>query len=251
MAELAGLGFLVAQPEGQSEPAGERTPAEVEHARALDSAVADERHVGGAAADVDEDPSLGPDLLVGACPRERVRLGDRGRKLQVELPDHRLDAVDALAGHRLRHVLSGLERPVARLDDRFEVGDRAPRHGCRALWLPPHAEHLAVGAVSPHDQDLDQVGADVQHGEMAVVVAPLAQELELAHWPPSSSARRLNASSAGTLSLPLTRWGRPPPVPKKSLRRVASNCGTRSLDTLMTNLSPATRVTTPERTRSR
>src|SRR5207237_10251803 len=86
-----------------SEPAGERTPTEVEHARALDSAVADERHVGGAATDVDEDPALGPDLRIGARPSECVRLGDRGGKLQVELPDHRLDGID------VRHWGEGVE----------------------------------------------------------------------------------------------------------------------------------------------
>src|SRR5207237_7997018 len=117
--------------------------------------------------------------------------------------------------------------------------------------LAPDSQHLAVRPLAADDQDFDQVGPDVKDGEMPVVVASLAQELELGHCLPSACSRRWKASSAGTVSLPLTSCGRPPPVPKRSLRRVASYWGTRSLDTLMTNLSPATRVTTPERTRSR
>src|SRR5437868_15509030 len=89
VAQLPGLGLLVAQPKGQGKPARERAPAEVEHARALDPSVADQCDIRGAAADVDEDPALGPDLLVDASAGKRVRLGDRGRKLEVELADDR------------------------------------------------------------------------------------------------------------------------------------------------------------------
>src|SRR5205823_11027500 len=68
VSELARFGFLVAEAERQREPPRESAAAQVEHPGAFDATVADERHVRGAAADVDEDAALGPDLLVGAGP---------------------------------------------------------------------------------------------------------------------------------------------------------------------------------------
>src|SRR5207245_477806 len=186
--------------------------------------------------------------LSGADPGLRVlpRVGDRRREALDQLAG---DPHHDLSGNRPGHVLGGLQGAVAAPDHRLEVGDRAARHRRRSLGLAADAQHLAVGALAADDQDLDQIGADVEHREMAVVVAALAQELELAHA--RASSRRLKASSTGTFSLPLTNCGRPPPVPKRSLRRVASNCCTRSLDTLMTNLLPATTVTMPDLTFSR
>src|SRR4029077_20651819 len=98
-------------------------------------------------------------------------------------------------------------------------------------------------------QHLDEVGPDVQHGEMAVVVAALAQELELAHF--RASSRRLNASSGVPVRVPRARWGLPPPLPSSDARRAASYSGVRSFDTLMTNWLPATTVTTPDLSSSR
>src|SRR5712692_9848774 len=91
VAQLARLRFLVAQAEREREPTRKRAATKVEHARALHPTVADQRHICRAAADVDEDAPLGPDLLVGARAGQRVWLGDSGRKLEVELPHHRLD----------------------------------------------------------------------------------------------------------------------------------------------------------------
>src|SRR5438445_9264359 len=84
--ELARLRLLVAETECQREAARECAPAEVEHSRPLNASVAHERYVGGAAADIDEDPALGPCLLAGASTRERIRLCDRGCKPDVEPP---------------------------------------------------------------------------------------------------------------------------------------------------------------------
>src|ERR1700693_4189167 len=114
-----------------------------------------------------------------------------------------------------------------------------------------HAEHLAIRALAPHHQDLDEVCSDVQHREVAVVIAALPEELELGQFDASSCSRRLNASPAGPLSFPRARCFWPPPVPKREARRAASYSEVRSLDTLMTNMSPATTVTTPDFTRSR
>src|SRR6266567_2986363 len=352
VAQLAGLGLLVAEAERERQAARERAAAEVEHPRALDPAVADERHVRGPAADVDEDPALGPRLLACAGARERIRLGNCGRKLEVELANHGVDGVDVghgrervedgdlevpaceshrvgdriavdpdvrdrgmdqagfelavapfeleqmlrlaqrspldhlqhgrdlarphaplrvlawigdrrrealdelagdadddLAGHGLGHVLRGFQRSVAGLYDRLQVGDRTARHGGGRLRLPADAEHLSVQPVTPHDQHLDEVGADVEDGEVAVVVAALAQELEFRHV--SSASRRLNASAGVPVRVPRARCGRPPPLPRRPARRAASYSGVRSLDTLITNWPPATTVTTPDFTISR
>src|SRR6266849_4734148 len=108
-----------------------------------------------------------------------------------------------LAGNGLGHVLSGLERAVAGLDHRLQVGDRAARHGSRRLRLAADPQDLSVEAVAPHHEHLDEVSPDVEHAEVPVVVAPLPQELEFGQL--SSCSRRLNASTAGTSSLPRAR----------------------------------------------
>src|SRR6202011_1235049 len=163
------------------------------------------------------------------------------------------DADHDLAGHRFGHVLGRFERAVAGLDHRLDVGDRSSRHGGRRLRLPPHSQDFAIEAVSADHQDLDQVGSDVQHGEVTVVVAPLAEEFEFRHsgTTPRASSRRFKASSALPLSVPRASCGRPPPLPRRAAKRAASYSGVRSLDTLITNWSPATTVTTPVLTRSR
>src|SRR5438270_13743486 len=94
MPQLARLGLFVAQSERERKPPREGSAAQVEHPRAFDAAVADERDVGRAATDVDEDPALGPDLLVGARPRQGVWLRDGGGEFEVELTDDGLDGVD-------------------------------------------------------------------------------------------------------------------------------------------------------------
>ncbi|TMF32711.1 MAG: hypothetical protein E6I29_01770 [Chloroflexi bacterium] len=87
---------------------------------------------------------VSPDLLVGARPRECVRLGDRGRKLQVELPDHRLDGVDVR--HRGEGVEDGDLQVLAREAD--GIGDRVavdPNVGDRRVHEP--GLELAVAAL--------------------------------------------------------------------------------------------------------
>src|SRR6266851_3836226 len=177
-----------------------------------------------------------------AALRVLARVGDRGGEALDELagdPDH------DLTRDGFRHVLGSLERAVAGLDHRLQVGDGAARHGGRRLRLAADPEHLAVQAVSPYHQNLDEVGADVEHGEMPVVLTPLAQELELSHprASPSVSSSRLKASAAGMVRVPRASCGLPPPLPSMAARRAASYSGVRSLDTLITNLSPATTVT--------
>src|SRR6266700_7750592 len=94
MAELAGLRLLVAEAHREGDPAGEGPAPEVEHPGALDTPIAQERDVGGAAPDVHEDRALLPRLLAGRGPGQRVRMGDRGRQLEVELPDDGLHGPD-------------------------------------------------------------------------------------------------------------------------------------------------------------
>src|SRR6202165_5547080 len=336
MPELAGLRLLVAEAERQREPAREGAATQIEHARALDATVPDERYIRRTAADVDEDAALSPGLLTRACPRERIGLRDRGRQLEVELAHHGVDGIDMghrregvedgdlevlageadsvgdrvavdpdggdrgvqeaslelavaalelqqvlglaqsaaldhlqhrrhlgrphaslgvlarvgdrrrealdelardphddLAGDGLGHVLGRLERPVAGLDHRLQVRDRPARHGRGRLRLSTDSEDLAVNSVAPDHEHLDEVGADVQDGEVPVVVAALPQELEFGQL--SSRSRRLNASAAGTSSLPRARCGWPPPLPSRDARRAALYSGVRSLDTLITN----------------
>ena len=85
---------LLGPRERQLEPIGERLgespAAEREHARALDAALAHERDVGRAAADVDEQRAGLLDLLVVHAARHGVRLGDDRDQLQVEHARHGL-----------------------------------------------------------------------------------------------------------------------------------------------------------------
>src|SRR4029077_8325903 len=129
-----------------------------------------------------------------------------------------------LARDGLRHVLGRLERAVARLDHRLEVCDRPARHRRGRLRLTADSENLAVQTVTPHHQKLDEIGADVEHGEVRVVVAALAEELEFGHL--SSRSRRSNASAAGTSSFPRARCGWPPPLPRTTRTTGAvDSCG--------------------------
>src|SRR6266566_3080907 len=181
-----------------------------------------------------------------AAPGILSGVGDRGREAFDELAG---DADHDLTGYGLGHVLGSFQGAVAGLDHGFEVRDRPARHCGRGLRLAADAQNLAVQPIAPHDQHLDEVGADVEHGEMAVVVAALAEELELRYF--RASSRRLNASSAVPLRVPRARCGLPPPLPSSDARWAASYSGVRSLDTLMTNWLPATTVTTPDFTISR
>src|ERR1700674_4534840 len=98
MAELAGLGLLVAQAERKRQATGEGTAAEVEHPGPFHAAVANQRHVGRAAADVDEDAALRPRFFAGASARERVRLRDGSGELTSQLAYVVRNRVDL--GHR-------------------------------------------------------------------------------------------------------------------------------------------------------
>src|SRR5216683_47495 len=178
--------------------------------------------------------------------RVLARISDGRRKALDQLAG---DADHHLAGNGFRHVLGRFERAVAGLNHRLQVGDRSTRHRGGRLRLAAHPEDLAVEPVSPDHKHFDEVGANVEHGEVAVVVAALAQELEFRHV--NASSRRLKASAAVPFSLPRARCRWPPPLPRRVARRAASYSGVRSLDTLITNWSPATTVTTPDLTISR
>ena len=78
------------------QPLGERAAAEREHPGRLDAAVAHQRDVGGAAADVDEDGAARLDVLGVAAARQRVRLGDGGDHLEVELLGDGLQRADVV-----------------------------------------------------------------------------------------------------------------------------------------------------------
>src|SRR5262249_57315373 len=110
------------------------------------------------------------------------------------------EADPAWGGTGPRHVLGGLERPVASVDYQLDVSDRAPDHGVGVLRLPADAQHIAVGRLPPDHKSLDEIGSDVQRGEVPVVVVATLQESELAHLRVASSS--LNAWSAGLVSLP-------------------------------------------------
>src|SRR5205807_9312538 len=106
--------------EGQRQSRAEGAPAELDRWRRLDAAVAHKRYVGGAAADIDEEPALAPRFLAGASKRERIRLCDRGCKLEVELPHDRVDGVNV--SYRRECVEDGDLEVLAREADR--VGHR-------------------------------------------------------------------------------------------------------------------------------
>src|SRR5260370_40107063 len=98
MAELARLGFLVAETERQRQAPREGASAQVEHARTFDPAIADQGYIGGAAPDVDEDAALGPGLLARASSRQRVWLRHGGGQLEAGLTPDGVHGVDV--GHR-------------------------------------------------------------------------------------------------------------------------------------------------------
>ena len=81
--------------ERQLEPVGEALregpAAEREHPGALDAALADERDVGRAAADVDEEGAGLADLVGAEDAGDGVRLGDDLEQLEVELRGDRLE----------------------------------------------------------------------------------------------------------------------------------------------------------------
>ena len=95
--DLERLGARERQVEPVGEALGERPAAEGEHPRALDAALADERDVGRAAADVDEQRARLADLVAAEDARDGVRLGDDLEQLEVEL---RGDALESARGGR-------------------------------------------------------------------------------------------------------------------------------------------------------
>ena len=89
--DLERLGPRERQVEPVGEALGERPATEREHARPLDAALADERDVGRAAADVDEQRPGLADLVAAEDARDGVRLGDDLEQLEVELRGHALE----------------------------------------------------------------------------------------------------------------------------------------------------------------
>ena len=100
---LERLGPRERQVEAVGEALGERPAPEREHAGALDAAVADERDVGRAAADVDEQRPGLADLVAAEHARHGIRLGDDLEQLEVEL------ARDALQGAEVDERREGVE----------------------------------------------------------------------------------------------------------------------------------------------
>ena len=94
MGDLEALRLVEVHREVGGEPLGERAAAEREHPRGLDAAAADDGDVGRSAADVDEDRAELVRLGRRAAAGQRVRLGDRGNKLEVELLSDRLQRPD-------------------------------------------------------------------------------------------------------------------------------------------------------------
>ena len=72
----------------------ERAATEGEHARALDAAVPDARHVRGAAADVDEESARLQDLIARHDAGHGVRLGNDLDQLQIQLLGHALQRAE-------------------------------------------------------------------------------------------------------------------------------------------------------------
>ena len=80
-------------------------PAEREHPRALDAALADQRDVRRPAADVDEQRAGLADLVAAEDARDGIRLGDDLEQLEVEL------AGDALEGPEVDQRRERVEDP--------------------------------------------------------------------------------------------------------------------------------------------
>ena len=89
--DLERLGPRERQVQAVGEALGERPATEREHPRPFDAALADERDVGRAAADVDEQRPGLADLVAAEDARDRVRLGDDLEQLEVELRGHALE----------------------------------------------------------------------------------------------------------------------------------------------------------------
>ena len=94
---------------GQVEPIGdalgERAAPEREHPRALDPALAHERHVRRPATDVDEERAGLADLVLTEDPGNGVRLGDDLQELEIELRG------DALQGAEMNQRRERVEDP--------------------------------------------------------------------------------------------------------------------------------------------
>ena len=117
---LERLGARERQVEPVGEALGERPATEREHPRALDAALADERDVGRAAADVDEQRTGLADLVAAEDARDRVRLGDDLEQFEVEL---RRDALERPEVDERRERVEDPDLDVAALEaDR--VGQR-------------------------------------------------------------------------------------------------------------------------------
>ena len=133
------------------------------------------------------------------------------------------DADDRLAGDGLAHVLGFGQRAVAVVDDRLQVGDRARLHVRLRLAHLADAKHDALVVLALDDQCLDELGPDVEDGEVALeLLAPLEQsELSLRHQAACPIVSLIAARSsdtaasrfAGSPTLPRPRSGRPPPLP--------------------------------------
>ena len=93
------------------------------------------------------------------------------------------DPDDRLARDGLAHVLGFGQRAVAVVDDRLEVGDGARLHVVLRLADLADSEHDALVVLALDDERLDELGADVEHGVVALeLLAPLEQcELALRH----------------------------------------------------------------------
>ena len=124
--DLERLGPRERQVEPVGDRLGERPSTEREHPGPLDPALADERDVGGAAADVDEDRAGLADLLGAEHAGHRIRLGDDLEELEIEL------AGDALEGAEVDERRERVEDPdlhVAALEP-----DRVGQRRSRRCW---------------------------------------------------------------------------------------------------------------------
>ena len=125
--DLERLGPRERQVEPVGEDLGERPAAEREHPRALDPALADERDVRRAAADVDEQRAGLADLVGAEDAGHGVRLGDDLEQLEVEL---RGDALERAEVDERRERVEDPDLDVAALEaDR--VGQRRSRRSRR------------------------------------------------------------------------------------------------------------------------
>ena len=158
--------------------------------------------------------------LGDACLRLRPRHGHGGAEAADLLTS---DADNRLTGDGLAHVLGFSERTVAVVDDRLEVRNGAGLHVGLRLANLADAKDDSFVVLPLDDQRLDELGADVEDGEMALeFLAPLEQgKLSLSDQAAcpivSVIASRSTATAAsrlaGSPTLPRPRSGRPPPLP--------------------------------------